>query len=531
MRRLLSWLAAASLFLCWFGTIQAAESPSGLVSGQRSVAQGRISDQFTAENIPANEGVLESRIEQEMAQTLQHLARLREQAERSRAEREAREREQASRAAIDSTLRQVSFQADNPFADEPAMDAVPEEPVHGYFIDESCTASSACGAANYLPGRGLWVRAEYLAWWTKGMSTPPLLTQAPRGNPAILGQGGEVIFGGDDMLDQIRHGGRIRGGLWLDDCRIWGLEGEYLFLGRVADHACEGSGGDDRTVARPFIDAITGRPTTELIGYLPPIGGGLTGSRAVAGIAHVHIDSTFQGAGVRLRHGYSSMFDCAGNGYRFDTLLGYRFLKLDENLSISEDLTSLDPGSPNTAFDIYDRFGTKNEFHGLDLGLLWFGQRDRWSLEVLTKVAIGTNRQEINIDGQTTLTNTANGQSLTSTVSVPADGAGVGEYTGGGLLAQRPNIGRHRNDQFTAVPEIGLTLGYDVNSHVRATFGYSLIVFPQAVRPGDQIDTHVNVGYLPDEVSPLTGPKRPGLLATDTTFWTQGLNAGLEFRW
>jgi hypothetical protein len=217
--------------------------------------------------------------------------------------------------------------------------------------------------------------------------------------------------------------------------------------------------------------------------------------------------------------------------YRLDTLVGYRFLKLDENIGIREGLTSLDPSVPNTAFEVFDRFGTKNEFHGLDLGLLWTGQRNRWSLDILGKVALGNNQQLVDIDGYTRLTDTANGRTLKSTVSVPADGAGVGEYTGGGLLTQRPNIGEHKNDQFVVVPEIGLTLGYAISENIRATFGYSLIILPKAVRPGDQIDTNVNLAYLPDEIYPLPEPARPALTMAEDAYWVQGLNAGIEIGW
>jgi hypothetical protein len=194
-------------------------------------------------------------------------------------------------------------------------------------------------------------------------------------------------------------------------------------------------------------------------------------------------------------------------------------------------LTSLDPSAPNTAFEILDQFDTSNEFHGLDLGLLWTGQRNRWSLDILGKVALGNNQQVVDINGTTWLTDTANARTLKSTVSVPADGAGVGAYTGGGLLAQRPNIGEHKNDQFVVVPEIGLTLGYAISQHIRATFGYSLIILPKAVRPGDQIDTNVNLAYLPDEIYPLPEPASPALTMAEDAYWVQGLNAGIEISW
>ncbi|MCY2992401.1 MAG: BBP7 family outer membrane beta-barrel protein, partial [Planctomycetota bacterium] len=70
-----------------------------------------------------------------------------------------------------------------------------------------------------------------------------------------------------------------------------------------------------------------------------------------------------------------------------------------------------------------------------------------------------------------------------------------------------------------------------VNCHWKATAGYTLLFWTNVVRPGDQIDTSVNPGLLPDEQNPITGALRPSFAFRDSTLWAQGLNLGLECSW
>jgi hypothetical protein len=358
------------------------------------------------------------------------------------------------------------------------------------------------------------------------MHIPPLISEAPRGDPAIPGQGGRVILGGD-VLKNIREGGRVRFGAWFDPCHTHGVDADYFALETLSDYGIEGSGGYDRTVARPFVNAQTGRLTTELVGYLPPIGEELSGSGALCGSVHVDMESSFWGTGVRYARCWAE--SCDGTS-RADLLLGYRYLTLDERVAIFESLTSLDPSFPNVAFDVFDSFRTDSDFHGADLGMRWTGKASRWSIDLLAKVAFGYNRQRIHVDGFTTLTNTFTGESQTSTVAVPADGPG-GNFTGGGLLAQRSNIGSYARNKFSTVPEIGLTLGYHVNQHVKATVGYNLIVWTNVLRAGRQIDPEVNLDLVPDEAASVSGPVHPVVPYDETTFWAQGFHAGLEVGW
>ena len=386
----------------------------------------------------------------------------------------------------------------------------------------ACQSCAACPCG--LPGR-FWIRGESLIWWTNGMNTPALLVSSPPGtaqrNAGVLGvQGNTTLFGGEDLFTDSRSGGRFRFGKWFDRCNWVGFETDFFFLNG------ENNGFHDCTVGnqiigRPFTDAEEG-PSAELIDF-PGL---------VAGTAHIDAETSLLSVNPRLRVNLScenfatpTRFDpCATGGYRFDMLVGYRYMRLDDDLTIRENLMAPTAGANGqipliprfdnvTYFDIRDSFSTSNDFHGADIGLAWEGYRGRWSLELLGKVGIGSTSQEVNIRGNTT--RVANNNSFNDE---------------GGLLALESNIGSYSRNEFTVLPEFGATLGYGLSPRMRFLVGYTFVYWSDVVRAGDQIDTTVNTDLLPD-VQPTTGPNRPEFSFVDTSFWAQGLSLGLDYRW
>jgi hypothetical protein len=196
-----------------------------------------------------------------------------------------------------------------------------------------------------------------------------------------------------------------------------------------------------------------------------------------------------------------------------DLLLGYRFLHLDEDLWVREDLNSLLPVAP-AAFQINDRFDSENAFHGGEIGLLLESQGCRWSWEILAKVALGNSHEVVRIDGDTAITL-----------------YGVPSPYPAGILAQRTNIGEYADDEFAVVPEVGITVGYQLTCRLRATFGYSFIYWNDVARPGEQIDLGLNPNLFPPEQVPFSGPLRPAFTFQHTDYWAQGLRFGVDYRW
>ncbi len=397
----------------------------------------------------------------------------------------------------------------------------------GTWADRSHNCNGCpCG----LPEQ-IWITAEYLYWLEKGMDLPPLVTTSPDGTggsqAGVLGiDGTQILFGNSTVFDDWRDGVRLRAGAWLDDCRWYGLEGEYFGLFKETLQFRAASDDDGSPIlARPFFNMNPrdagddldppAREDSELVA-LPDL---------VAGTVTVDASTTLYSAGARLRINLCCKNVCRrdpctgasgyGGGTRLDLLLGYRYMRLQERLRISEALTSLDLGNPGQ-YDIFDQFDTSNDFHGGEIGAQWRWQQRRWSLEILGKLGVGNNHQAVEIDGGTVITPFVGGPDLPFT---------------GGLLAQRTNIGTYSDDEFAVIPEIGLTVGFRVTPHLHVTAGYTFLYLSRVARPGDQIDQDVNPDLLPPEVDPVVGPLRPEFAFAHTDYWVQGLNLGLALHW
>ena len=362
------------------------------------------------------------------------------------------------------------------------------------------------------------------------MDTPPLVTSSAAGT--ALGDAGvlgldstTVLYGDDDLLKDGSSGFRIRFGGFFGPTRRFGYEGEYLGLSSNMDRFEATSDGTGSPIlGRPFFN-INPRQNGDGSLNPPPVQDAelVSFPNLLAGTVTVDSFTEFQSAAGRFRWNICckercSTGRCTACGYppfsRIDFLAGYRHYGLDEGLTIVEDLRSLDSANAGT-FDITDSFRTRNDFHGGEIGMAWEAGWNRWTLELLMNVGIGSTTQEVTIDGETT---------ISPLVS-------ASQTFEGGLLAQRSNIGTYSRSQFSMIPQINTNLGFYMTPRMRAIVGYSLIFWGSVVRPGDQIDLDVNPDLLPPEIDPLVGPLRPEFVFRETDYWIQGLNVGLDYRW
>src|SRR5262249_59464695 len=88
----------------------------------------------------------------------------------------------------------------------------------------------------------------------------------PRTEAGVLGApGAAVLFGDQDVDDDVRSGLRVRLGFWLDECQTCGLEGSFLYVGREAEANTFACNPSCPIVARPFFNAAPATPTAQLV--------------------------------------------------------------------------------------------------------------------------------------------------------------------------------------------------------------------------------------------------------------------------
>jgi hypothetical protein len=429
------------------------------------------------------------------------------------------------------------------------MDGVDPLYLDGGHGMDHCTecGDAVCGCGEGCGGRPLaYVRGEYLIWWFEGMDTPPLVVSSA---DPIFDENDPVIFGGDDILDGSRSGGRVTLGVWLDDCGKWALEFDYFAFSREELTFSAGSflqPPPPPYIGRPFFD-VEGDPVTPAA---PGPAVQEVDTDNLNGVVTVDIESEFQSAGVRLRRNLCCAAGCttgcgdcvtcgSGVGYGadcpfpiFDTFgqflkgatrhvdmtFGVRWSSLDEGLRVHEDLFVVQPPTEaGTRFQLTDSFATSNEFLGGEVGFIADWEKRRWSLELLSRLAIGSTKQRVFINGETIVT--------------PVTGP-VETFPGFGLLAQPSNVGAYERDEFSVIPEIGVTVGYLLTDRLRLTAGYTLLFWTSVVRPGEQIDFDVNSAFLDLPADPSSvDPQRPLFAFDDTDIWAQGFSFGVDYRW
>ena len=117
------------------------------------------------------------------------------------------------------------------------------------------------------------------------------------------------------------------------------------------------------------------------------------------------------------------------------------------------------------------------------------------------------------------------------TTLIPAAGGG-NTTVPGGILTQNTNIGHYFRSQFAVVPEVNLNLHYDVTSWARLELGYTFIYINRVARPGLVVDRTVDPGRVPSDQNfgAATTTNSPGFAFRDASYWAQGLNFGLTFR-
>ncbi|MCL4202728.1 MAG: BBP7 family outer membrane beta-barrel protein [Pirellulaceae bacterium] len=348
---------------------------------------------------------------------------------------------------------------------------------------ETCGSTCQMGPSACLPacGERFWVELEFLLWWREGRYFPPLVTTD---NPGTL-PNATVLFGGDQLSEQARPGGRLQFGMWLDDCQCLGVGGRFVSIAEATTNF-ELDSSQLPFFARPFFDAdpAVNAQEAQVIANAP----GQTGD------LNLVTESEFMAADAFVR---CLMFR---NGFaRMDFLFGYQFGRLDESLVIETNTMNL--------LAVRDSFLTRNEFHGGQFGV---NGQYRWGclgVEMAAKFGFGNMNQQAILSGSTT-----------------------GSTQNSGLLVQQEtNAGTHQRDEFSYMHDTGIKLVYYPTERIKLSLGYSMMFFSDVLRPGDQVDTAVDSRLFPAVAAPA-GVVRPAFEFDSNHFYAHGLNLGLECR-
>jgi Putative beta barrel porin-7 (BBP7) len=351
----------------------------------------------------------------------------------------------------------------------------------------------------------VWASADYLYWWVKNapISVPLVATGDPTltPNPGALGQPGTAVLSPHSLDFGPQSGGRVTVGGWLDPERSWGLEASgFLLETRQARNLIASDGAGNPRLYNPYLDPRPGFGETTFPLSAPGVSQG-----------SVLFSATTQLWGAEANGLYRLVNNDSSS---FSLLAGFRYLDLLENLEIDSQVLPLSAlvGSSTGS----DRFTTRNQLFGGQLGAKFEYRSNCCFVSLLGKVALADNHESVT-------NNTA-----FSLIPAPPPPPVIVPVAPLGVFVQGTNIGRHDRDQFAVIPEVQLQIGIDLNPNVRIFAGYDFLYISNVVRPGDQIDRTVNGSQINGGV--LSGPARPATPFNTTDFWAQGINAGLQIK-
>lgn len=383
----------------------------------------------------------------------------------------------------------------------------------------SCSRDHTRVFRTELPGRA-WLSAEYLLWATQGASLPPLLTASPFGTPSaeagVIGTPGTRILSGNGGVDgTMRSGARLAAGYWFTPRQERGIEASWIGLAHTTEQVTVASVSAAPWLAQPYVNSLSGQPAAVVVaqpGSIPADPLLLDQSFDLA------LTTQFGSVDVIYRQAIA----CEKFHRRY-LVGGYRYLMLEDRLTTSATSFIASDGAsgyPIDGFNTSDSFRTLSQFNGGEFGLIERWWRDRWSLQLLGKVALGASSIGTTISGSTTTTQTTSSGGGPVTVV-------TGTYPGG-VLAQPTNAGRFDDSLFAALGEFGVTADYALWSQGRFMVGYTFLYWTTVGRAADQVDPVVNPSQFGG--GGLTGPAAPVFDLLTTGFWAQGLSLGFEYQ-
>jgi hypothetical protein len=358
------------------------------------------------------------------------------------------------------------------------------------------------------PKPWFWASTEYLLWWVKNAPIGvPLVTGNNNPNSiAALNEPGTAILLGAGSGQSTSYGpfsgGRITAGAWLDTDHRLGFEASgFLLEERSFAFAASSAGGSAPVISIP-------------LNATQPFPGNPAGETSLNAGGNPNLVLFRDSSQLWGAEGNGLIHLCDADFFHLAALVGFRYLDLLENLSLSDTFFDSKTGGQ---LIVKDGFGTRNQFYGGQIGARGGVNVGNFTVDVAAKIAVGSNHQVSNIAGDT---------------SVSGGAFGVTNGNAGGVFAQPSNSGRFRRDVFAVVPEAQFQVGYQVGKCLHPFIGYNFLYLSDALRPGIQIDRNINPTQNAFFVPPgtLMGAAAPVPAFHSSEFWAQGINFGVEVR-
>lgn len=386
------------------------------------------------------------------------------------------------------------------------------------------------------PCEQIWLSASYLLW--KIPSAPDQAILATDGN-------GNVLLGGDRIDYGTFNGIRVEGGAWFNCQHTIGLElGGFITDEKSRLFGVSSDANGIPTIIRPIIDPLPqpNRPSNDPARFVA-----LTG--ATRGSLTVATSAQLAGAEANIIRNVAS-----NPTWSLNVLAGFRYFDLDEDLSITQNTAVINPNdrlffpdlaNPDangnvqsipiaSAVALQDRFHTRNQFYGGQIGGRAEFQRGIWFGTVTGKLALGPNHQVADLTGQSTgivngVAQTVNSGFLVAGDQPPRVDPGPPPRT----ITADANGGRAVTNWFVVMPEVGAHVGCQLSRNWRVYIGYNFLYLNNVVRPGDLVNTTVNSRFIPTSQAfqTFSGPNQPQLLVRRDDFWVHGVELGVQLKY
>lgn len=352
---------------------------------------------------------------------------------------------------------------------------------------------------NLINNPSFWMGIEGLAWWIKNEPlSVPIVTTGPASqgaNAGNLGMPGTTSLNGP--LDYgLAAGVGVFAGGWFTVNHVIGMDGSLFVLDQqsAAFNVLDRSGVGNLILNEP----VSGAPFVTQVSAPGVESGSVT----------VGATNRFGGGDINLLYNLYRV-----NGWTVNLLGGYRYLQLDESLTITanSDLfvtttysdnmgNVLATAPPGSSVNVIDQFGTRNQFNGGQIGTQIQYQHWRFLFSGTAKLAIGDTCEVVTADGSTTV--------------FPVNAAPV-PLTGGNYVTMQS--GRYATNRFALAPQGQLKIGYQFTPCIRGLLGYDFLYLSSVARPGKQIDNTYD------------GVMHPLVPMVNSSFWAQGLTLSVQF--